>query len=322
MVQIYREEDASLDSLAGKKLGVIGYGNQGSAQAKNLRDSGLEVVVGNREDPAKERAKEDGFETTGIAEAASEADVVFVLIPDEVQKEVFAEQIEPGLEEGDCLVFASGYNVYYEFVNPPNYVDVVMVAPRMIGEGVRNLYQSGKGFPCFIGVNQDYSDLAQKKALAIGKAIGGTKGGAIASSFREETLIDLFAEQFLWAGINKLCETFYDKLVEMECSPEAIATELYLSGEMVEVAEAMIETGFFKQLELHSQTSQYGQLSRGDRVITEEVEEEAEEILEEIRDGEFAREWETEQIVGKPTLKKLKKAAFAHPLNEIEEELK
>ncbi len=322
MVEIYHDGDADLEVLGGRLIGIIGYGNQGRAQALNLRDSGLDVIVGCPPDEYRRRAREDGFDTCSVREAAERAQVLAMLIPDEVQPEVFEQHVRPGLREGDALDFASGYNIYYELVQPPDFVDVIMVAPRMIGAAVRSLFEQGSGYPCLVAVDQDATGTAMQTALAFTLAIGGTKGGAFASSFKEETLMDLLAEQFLWAGIVKLCTVYYETLVEAGCTPETVATEMYLSGEMVEVAQAMVEEGFFKQLDLHSHTSQYGQLSRGDLVLGEGIRERARRILEGIRNGDFAREWTREQQQGMPRLKELKAEALSHPLNEVERRLK
>lgn len=321
MATIYHDEDADLSLLEDRAIGIIGYGNQGRAQALNLRDGGFSVIVGCPPDEYRERAIEDRVEVCEVAEAAERAEIVLVLIPDEVQPAVYAESIQPGLREGDTLGFASGYNVHFKLLEPPPFVDVIMVAPRMIGSAVRDLFLKGDGFPCLVAVGQDATGRAHQTALAIARGIGGTKAGAFESSFQEEVLIDLFAEQFLWAGIGKLCRLYYETLVESGCAAETVATEMYLSGEMVEVAEAMIKDGFFKQLDLHSQTSQYGQLSRADRVLGPDAEKTAQEILAGIRGGDFAREWAEEQRQGKPLLTKLKQEAFSHPLNEVERKL-
>ena len=321
MVSIYYDEDADLSTLAGAAIGVIGYGNQGRAQSLNLRESGATVIVGCRKDEYREKAKSDGFEVYDIAEAADKASIILVLIPDEVQPAVYGDSILPSLREGKTLGFASGYNIHFKFIVPPPFVDVIMVAPRMIGSAVRSLYQEDKGFPCLVAVGQDATGRAMRTCLAIACGIGGTKEGAFASSFKQEVLIDLFAEQFLWAGVGRLCRLYYETLVEAGCAPETVATEMYLSGEMAEVAQAMAEEGFFKQLDLHSQTSQYGQLSRGAIVAGDEVEKRAREILEGIRNGDFAREWAAELQGGKPALKKLKQEALSHPLNEVEQGL-
>ncbi len=301
---------------------MIGYGNQGRSQSLNLRDSGLQVTVGCREDEYAARAREDGFEVLAPVEAAAAGEVILILIPDEVQPGVFEASVAPGLVQGDALVFASGYNIAFDLVHPPSFVDILMVAPRMIGQAVRSCFLEGEGYPCFVACEQDASGHAWETALAVALAIGATRGGAVEATFLEEALIDLFAEQFLWAGIVRLFRTYYDVLTAAGCSPETVATDMYLSGEMVEIARAMRETGFFKQMELHSQTSQYGQLSRGDRVIGPQVRQVALEILDEIRSGKFAEEWTREQAEGKPHLARLKQGAFAHPLNRVEERLK
>jgi ketol-acid reductoisomerase len=321
MVTIYRDEDADLSVLEGLSVAVIGYGNQGRAQALNLRESGVEVVVGCAPDEYAERARTDGLPVAGIAEAARAGRIVLVLLPDEVQPEVYAAEIAPGLEAGDTLDFASGYNIHYGLVEPPPGVDVILVAPRMIGEAVRSRFLDGTGFPCLVAAHQDASGHALQTALALARGIGGTKAGAFASSFEEETLIDLFAEQFLWAGIGKLCRVYFEELVSAGCSPEAVATEMYLSGEMVEVARAMIEHGFFRQLEVHSHTSQYGQLSRASAAVGEGIADRARKILSGLQDGSFADEWAQEQTQGCPTLAVLKREAFGHPLNDVEREL-
>ncbi len=322
MVTVYHDADADMAALDGKCVAVIGYGNQGHAQAQNLRDSGATVIVGNRQDEYRKSALADDFEVLPIRDAARRGDIVLMLIPDEVQPQVFARQVLSGLAEGDTLVFASGYNVAYGLVQGPECVDVVMVAPRMIGSAVRNLYRQGKGYPCLVAVGQNATGQALATALAVARGIGATRAAAFASSFEEEALMDLFAEQFLWAGIVRLCTLYYDMLVEAGCAPESVASELYLSGEMVEVAEAMIETGFFKQLDLHSHTSQYGQLSRGERVVGDGAQRVAAEIMEQIRSGQFAQEWTAEQQAGMPHLEGLKKTALTHPLNEVEQRTK
>ena len=322
MATLYHDGDADMSVLAGTVIGVIGYGNQGRAQGLNLRDSGLNVVIGCPPGPYRDRAQSDGFEAVDAAAAAAGSDVVLMLIPDEVQPAVYEADVRPGLSEGNALVFASGYNVHFGLVEAAPGVDVLMVAPRMIGRAVRSAFTSGGGFPCFVAVHRDATGQGWPRALAVARGIGGTRTGAIASSFEEEVLIDLLAEQFLWAGIVRMCTVYYDLLVEAGCSPEAVATDLYLSGEMEEIARAMRETGFFKQLDLHSQTSQYGQLSRGERMVTPEVERAARQALEELRDGTFAREWAAEQAKGKPALAALKSAALDHPLNRVEAALR
>jgi ketol-acid reductoisomerase len=321
MATVYRDDDVDMGVLKGRKIGVIGYGNQGRAQALNLRDSGFTPLVGNRDDEYKSRAMEDGIAVHPIREAAAEADVVLVLIPDEVQPEVYAEQIQPSLRWGDVLCFASGYNIHYRAIVPPEGVGAIMVAPRMIGRAVRQLYQEGLGFPCLVAAENDADGRFLPMALALAKAIGATRFGAFASSFREETVIDLFAEQMLWPGIIKLCLLYFEKLVAQGCDPEIVTTELHLSGEFVEIAKAMITHGFFGQLKLHSQTSQYGQLSRADRMAPPELLAQVDRAMDEVCSGRFHAEWVQEQKAGKPHLQGLWQQVLAHPLAQSEAKL-
>jgi len=321
MAKVYRDRDVDVRVLAGRRIGIIGYGNQGRAQALNIRDSGLTPMVGNRDDEYKSRAIGDGFAVRPIREVADEADVVLLLVPDEVQPEVYEEQIGPYLRRGDVLCFASGYNIYYKAIVPPEGVAAIMVAPRMIGRAVRNLYQEKLGFPCLVAAENDADGHAMRIALALAKAIGATRFGAFESSFREETMIDLFAEQMLWPGIIKLCLLYFEKLVAHGCDPEIVTTELHLSGEFVEIAKAMITHGFFGQLKLHSQTSQYGQLSRADRMVPPELLARIDQAIEEIASGKFHTEWVGEQKAGKPNMSRLWHEALEHPLAQSEAKL-
>jgi ketol-acid reductoisomerase len=256
-----------------------------------------------------------------FAEAARAADILMILIPDELQPAILEEHIWPNVNPGDVLCFASGYNIHFRTIKPPENCDVILVAPRMIGDAVRSLFKEGKGYPCLVGACRDKSGSAMAIALAIAKAIGATRLGAFDSSFEEEATIDLFAEQMLWPGIIRLCELYFEKLVGVGCDPEVVATELHLSGEFVEIAKAMITEGFFKQLRLHSQTSQYGQLSRTDRLSSPVMLAEVDRILEEIRSGDFEREWTAEQKNGKPTLERLLLNTQHHPLQRAENNL-
>lgn len=321
MAKMYRDNDVDMGVLKGRRIGVVGYGNQGRAQALNIRDSGFAPMVGNRDDEYKGRAMEDGFAVRPIREVADEADVVLVLIPDEVQPQVYEEQIKPYLRPGDVLCFASGYNVYYKAIVPPRDVGAIMVAPRMIGRAVRNLYREQLGFPCLVAAENDADGQSMRIALALAKAIGATRFGAFESSFREETVIDLFAEQMLWPGIIKLCLLYFEKLVENGCDPEIVTTELHLSGEFVEIAKAMITHGFFGQLKLHSQTSQYGQLSRADRMVPPELLARIDQAIGEIASGKFHAEWVQEQKAGKPNMSRLWRQALEHPLAKSEAKL-
>ena len=321
MARIYYDNDVDMKVLNSRKIGIVGYGNQGRAQVLNIRDSGFEPMVGNRDDEYKNKAIEDGFDVCSISHVAKETDVLLVLIPDEIQPQIYQEYIKPYLKAGDVLCFASGYNVYYNTIEPPEDVGVIMVAPRMIGESVRNMYRKGIGFPCLVACKQESDNTSLSIALVLAKAIGATRFGAFKSSFKEEVMIDLFAEQMLWPGIIKLCLLYFEKLVENGCDPEVVTTELHLSGEFVEIAKAMITHGFFGQLKLHSQTSQYGQLSRMDRMATPELLERIDTVLDEITLGKFHAEWVKEQKDDKPTMRKLWQRALDHPLAKAEAEL-
>ena len=310
------------DILKGKTFAIIGYGNQGRAQALNLKDSGYDVIVGTRKDDTYERALSDGLKVGSVKEASEKGDIIFMLIPDEIQPAVYEKDVAPGLEEGNLLNFASGYNITFDFITPPANVDVIMVAPRMIGSAVRELYEAGKGFPSFIGVHQDHTGKAGDAAMAIAEAIGTRREYAIESSFEEEMLIDLLAEQGLWAGINRLFLFYFECLVEAGCNPEAVATDLFLSGEMREMADKMTTMGWFDQLSLHSLTSQYGQTSRGPRIAPDAIKKEMNKVLEEISSGVFAREWSLEQSMGHTVFKRLIKKLYDHPMRKVDVELR
>lgn len=321
MAKIYYDDDVDMKVLNDRKIGIVGYGNQGRAQALNIRDSGFEPMVANRGDEYRDTAIEDGFEVRSISHVAKEADVLLFLIPDEVQPQVYHDQIGPYLKAGNVLCFASGYNVYYNTIQLPEDMSVIMVAPRMIGEAVRNLYKKDLGFPCLVACEQDCDDQSMPIALALSKAIGATRLGAFKSSFEEEVMIDLFAEQMLWPGIIKLCLLYFEKLTDNGCDSEVVTTELHLSGEFVEIAKAMITHGFFGQLKLHSQTSQYGQLSRADRMAPPELLACIDKAMDEISSGKFHAEWIKEQKDGKPSMRRLWQRALDHPLAKAEAEL-
>ncbi|MEW5873139.1 MAG: ketol-acid reductoisomerase [Chloroflexota bacterium] len=321
-MKIYRDQDADLSLLAGKTIAVIGYGNQGRAQALNLRDSGLAVLVGNRADSYSEQARQDGFAVFSLTEAARQGEVILLLIPDEILPAVFAQEIAPALEAGDTLVFASGYNIAFGYLQPPEDVDVVLVAPRMIGAGVRDLYQAGRGFPAFIGVAQDHSGQAQERALALAKGIGATKMGAVEVSFAQEAELDLFTEQCFGPAFGQVLMSAVNLLLDEGYPPEAVLLELYMSGEFSYTLAKIAELGMIEQTRLHSRTSQYGSISRGLRFMLPELRQRMAQGLEEIRSGEFAREWSAEQAAGCPTLESLQETARALPLYQFENELR
>jgi len=318
MLQVYYDRDADLTLLRDKVVAIIGYGNQGRAQALNIRDSAVSVVIGGVPDATLEQAKEDGFPTMSVSDAAATGDIICLLIPDEVQRKVYQEEIFPQLAPGKALDFAHGYNVHYSFISPPGEIDVIMVAPRMIGVGVREAYAAGKGVPAFVAVQQDGSGQAWPKTLALARAIGCTRAGAIASTFAEETELDHFGEHFIWPAIFRILVGAYQFLLENGYQPEATVMELWASGEAAEVLERMAERGIFKQMDFHSRTSQYGTLSRMETALPPGLRTRMEAVLQEIKEGQFAREWELEQKVGYPVFTRLKRTALEHHLNEVE----
>lgn len=312
--RVFHEADADLGVLAGRTLAVVGYGNQGRSQALNLRDNGLTTIVGNIEDACAEQARADGFEVTSIAEACRRADVVLLLVPDEVMPEVYEREVRPHLAAGDVLDLASGYNVAFGLITPPADVDVVLVAPRMIGPGVRDTFVSGRGFPSFIALHQDVSGEGMGRLLALAAGIGTMRAGCILMSMHDEATLDLFTEQALSPMIARTFLSAIGTLVEAGYPPEAVLLELYLSGELSYTFEKIRELGMFRQMDLHSRTSQYGTLSRSARFADLEVEPRMAAILEEIRDGTFAREWSDAGPAAADTLAELKALRDSLPL--------
>ncbi len=319
-MKIYTDDDASLEALAGKTVAILGYGNQGQAQALNLRDSGLTVLVGNRPDDYFKQAQADGFEPMTIIEAATAADFLFILTTDESQPLIWDSHIAPGISAGNTLVWASGYNVGYELIKPPPDVDVVLVATRMTGNMVRALFEHGKGAMAQIAVHQDASGEAWDRMMAVAKGIGATRGGVFESSFREEAELDLFAEQVVWAGLEAWFEECFKLGVEHGFSPELMVLELYVSGEASEILRLMAQNGFYKQMAHHSTTSQYGTLSRAPHLLNEEIRAKMREsLVNDIKGGAFIKEWSQEQAAGSKILAKLKEKALNSAMSQAEE---
>ncbi|MGC8593823.1 MAG: ketol-acid reductoisomerase [Nitrososphaeria archaeon] len=315
-------KEIDLNVIKNKKIAVIGYGNQGRSQALNMRDNGLQVIIGNKEDEYKKQAEQDGFSVYPIKEAVKNADIIFFLIPDELQPVVYQEEISGNLKSGSTFVFASGFNFFYGYVKPQD-VNVLMIAPRMIGWGIRDKYLKKEGFPVLISVEKDFTGNADEILKALTFAIGalGKDGCAIYSSAREETLIDLLSEH-TWAGaILYMFRAYYEVATEFGASPEAVILELYGSGELAEIAESMKDIGLFKQLRTHSHTSQYGQLLYGPEFITDETKKLIKKMAIEILNGKFAREWMNEQKTGMVVYNKLHELAAEHPMEKEEEKL-
>ena len=318
MARIFYDQDIQLDPLRGKTVAVIGYGNQGRSQALNIRDSGLSVIVGNPTDAYSAQAEADGMSVFSIEEAVIGADVVMLIIPDEAQATVFSQSIAPNLKPGACLIFSHGFNIFYHIIEPPDTVDVALVAPRMLGFGVRTRFLSGEGFPSLVAVEQDASGTAWARTLAIAKAIGGARKGAWETSFEEETVIDLFGEQV--GGGSTLAATInsFETLVEAGYDPQVVLLELYASGEMIEVMRSVVEHGLLGSLKLHSPTSQYGQMSRARRLVPEGAKANLRAVLNEIQDGTFAREWTKESETGYQKMERLREQFTEHYIFTVE----
>lgn len=318
---IYDKKDADLKLVLKKTIAIIGYGNQGRAQALNMRDMGVKkIIVGSREDESASQAKEDGFKVLAIAEATKEADIIFMLLPDEVAPSIYEEKIAPYLEEGNILNFASAYNITFEKIVPPKDVDVVMAAPRMIGQGVRELYQSGVGFPTFVGAHQDASGKALEYAKALCAAIGSNR--FIQVKFEDETMLDLMTEQVTWPIIYNVFNEVFSLEVAKGHPEAAVLMEMYMSKEPAVMMEKAAEGGLFKQLPYHSHTSQYGQLTSFKLFDRDVIRNFAEEHYDKIKHGIFTKEWDIEQKENKlATLNRLEEEAFTSPLSKAEEEL-
>ncbi|MDD3289870.1 MAG: ketol-acid reductoisomerase [Eubacteriales bacterium] len=323
MSKIYYDKDGDLAFVTNKTIAIIGYGNQGRSQALNMRDSGVKnIVIGSVRDESWTQANEDGFPVYSIAEASKMADIIFILIPDEVAPKIYSDEIEPNLKAGDVLNFSSGYNITYGFITPQKDVDVIMVAPRMIGKGVRETYENGTGFPTFVVVQQDASGQAKEIAIGLAKALGSTKAGAIEVTFNDETYLDLMSEQAVWPLIMNVINEAFKLFIEKGHSPEAILTELYLSKEPAVMMEKMADVGLFKQLPMHSRTSQYGQLSRFGKVDPAPIRKFLEDQYENIVNGGFAREWAAVMEDGMKEYEMLKEQAFHNEISMAEAQVK
>lgn len=323
MAKFFDEKQAEPAVLKGKTIAVVGYGNQGRSQAINLRRTNHHVIVGNQKDASWDTATRDGFEPLAIDTAADRADIIMMLLPDEIAPAVYREAIEAKLKKGKTLVFASGYNITYRHIVPPPDVDVILLAPRMIGQGVFDLPARGEGFPVLVGNHQDASGGATATMLALAHGIGAflPHGAVVESSFAEETLVDLFSEH-TWAGAMLfMLESAFKVLVDAGVSPEVALLELYASGELGEIGRAMANLGLWNQLKLHSHTSQFGQLTHGPGFIGEEAEARMRKAVAEIRDGTFAKRWRDEQAAGSTLFQKLLDQALESPTAQAERSL-
>ena len=322
-LKVYRDNDANLEFLEGKKIAVIGYGKQGRSQALNLRDSGVAVHVASIRDSSAEKAEEDGFAVIPIEGCVSTADIFLMLIPDEVQREVYEKSLANELRAGQALCFAHGYNYHFGLIKPAPEIDVFMVAPRMIGAVVRESYKKGIGAPAYVALGQNGSGRAHQTMLAVAKGIGATKAGVIETTFEKETVLDLFMEQAFFPLFSQAFLTAFDVLTEAGFDPRMLVMEMYGSGEVAEIMKAASQIGYLKQLtNLHSRTSQYGTLTRTPEAFSESAKERMKNALEHIRSGQFAQEWKNEEEAGYPKFNQLVAGIQSHPLTLAEEALR
>ncbi|ABY93687.1 ketol-acid reductoisomerase [Thermoanaerobacter thermohydrosulfuricus] len=317
MAKMYYDKDADLNLLKNKKIAIIGFGSQGHAHALNLKDSGLDVVVGLYEgSKSKERAEKEGLRVYTVEEAAKVADIIMILIPDEKQAKVYKESIEKNLTEGKALAFAHGFNIHFKQIVPPKNVDVFMVAPKGPGHLVRRVYQEGKGVPNLVAVYQDYTGKAFDLALAYAKGIGGTRAGVIETTFKEETETDLFGEQaVLCGGVTELMKAGFETLVEAGYQPEIAYFECV--HEMKLIVDLIYEGGFSYMRYSISDTAEFGDYMTGKRIITEETRKEMKKVLSEIQSGKFAKEWLLENQVGRPQYNAIKDKEANHLIEKV-----
>ncbi len=322
MAKMYYDKDANLDVIKNLKVAIIGYGIQGRGQALNLRDSGIEVLASELEGtPNYQQAKKDGFDVVSAQEAAKQADIIQILTQDHVQGMVYKKAIEANLKEGNALVFSHGFNIHFKQIVPPKNVDVFMVAPKGPGALVREQYEQGRGVPCLIAVFQDYSGKAKDKALAYAKAIGGTRAGVIETTFKEETETDLFGEQaVLCGGTSELIKAGFDTLVEAGYQPEIAYFECL--HELKLITDLIYKNGIYGMRKKVSDTAEYGDITRGKRIINKQTREEMKKILGEIQSGSFADEWIKENQDGRPNYNKITEEEKGHPIEKIGKELR
>jgi ketol-acid reductoisomerase len=322
MATIYYDSDADLAYLAGKTVAVLGYGSQGHAHAQNLRDSGVQVVVGLHEGSrSRERAKSDGFEVLTPREAAARGDIISMLMPDHVQKGVYEESVAPELRPGKLLMFAHGFNIHYGRIVPPPDVDVAMVAPKSPGHILRDLYVQGIGVPALVAVHQDASGQAKQIALAYAKGLGCTKAGVIETTFKEETETDLFGEQaVLCGGVSHLIQAGFETLVEAGYQPEVAYFEVL--NELKLIVDLIYEGGLKFMRYSVSDTAEYGDYVSGPKVIDDHVRETMHKLLQDIQTGRFAQQWIAENEAGRPNFYRMRQEHLQHPIEEVGDRLR
>jgi ketol-acid reductoisomerase len=321
-MQVYYDRDADLSHLHGKKVAVLGYGSQGHAHANNLRDSGVDVIVGlRRGSSSRAKAEHAGLKVSETSEAASSADIIMILLPDELQGEAYEKEIKPGLKDGNYLAFGHGFNIHFKRIVPPAGVNVFMVAPKGPGHLVRSEFQKGRGVPCLLAVYQDPSRDSKQVGLAYASAIGGARAAVIETSFKDETETDLFGEQaVLCGGLTALIQAGYETLVAAGYPPEMAYFECV--HEVKLIVDLIYEGGLTNMRYSISNTAEYGDLTRGRRVIGPEVRQAMQGLLKDIQSGKFAEEWINEFRAGMPRFTELRKEAAEHPLEKVGEQLR
>ena len=322
MTKIYYDNDADLNVLKDKKIAIIGYGIQGRSQALNLRDSGLNVIVSELEGTENyNTAKADGFNPIPSSDAAKEADIIQILTQDHVQAKVYNEAIKPNLKKGKAILFSHGFNIRFKQIKPPKKIDVLMVAPKGPGSLVRQMYEEKKGVPCLLAIHQDASGDAKNIGLAYAKGIGGTRAGVIETTFTEETETDLFGEQaVLCGGVSELIKAGFETLVEAGYQPEIAYFECL--HELKLITDMIYRVGIQGMRKRVSDTAEYGDLTRGKRVITDKTRKEMKKILKEVQSGKFAREWIKENEAGRPLYNELSKKDDTHQVEIIGKKLR
>ena len=322
MAKIYRDKDAKLELLKGKTIGIIGYGSQGNAHANNLKDSGCQVLVAEAPNsPAWKAAVKAGFDVATADKVSKAANIIVMLVPDNLQAKVYRESIEKNLTKGKMLMFAHGFNIHFGQIVPPADVDVTMIAPKSPGKMLRQLYTEGKGPPALVAVQQDATGKAKNIALAYSKGIGCSRAGVIETTFAEETETDLFGEQvILCGGVSSLIKTAFETLVEAGYQPEIAYFEV--CHELKLITDLIYQGGLTYMRNVVSDTAEYGDYSRGPRIVNEDTREEMQYILEEIQDGTFAKEWILENQAGRPTFNAAKKRDANHPIEVVGKQLR
>ena len=322
MATIFYDQDADIGLLRDKLIAIIGYGSQGHAHALNLKDSGMNVVVGLHEgSKSAARAQEAGLQVVSVDQAGADADIIMMLVPDQTAKQVYDQSLAKHMQPGKTIMWAHGFNVHFNQVVAPKDVDVSMIAPKAPGHMVRQVFTEGSGTPCLIAIDQDASGRARDNALAYSKGIGGTRAGTLLTTFKEETETDLFGEQVvLCGGISALMEAAYELLVEAGYQPESAYFECL--HEMKLIVDLMYSGGLSYMRYSVSDTAEYGDYSRGPRIINDAVRDEMKRILKEIQSGQFAKEWVLENQAGRPSFLSMRRMHAEHPIEQVGKELR